>query len=94
MALVSVTLARASQDEWRLLAWAPVLPLAAWALYIAVGVTRDPTSHNLWPFELVIWATLSLLLLAGFLTARHFLGGPRDDWASRRERDRVQPDKR
>lgn len=86
---VSFVLARASRDEWRLLAWVPVLPLAAWGLFIVIGVTRDPTSHNLWPFELLIWAAVSLLLLALFVLARRFAGGPRNDWPTRRDRHRT-----
>lgn len=89
MGLVSRTLARASRDEWQLLAWTPVLPLTGWALFIAFGLTRDPTSHNLWPFELLIWGSLSLLLLALFLLARRFARGPHTDWAARRDRDRT-----
>jgi hypothetical protein len=89
MGLACHSLARASREEWQLLAWVPVLPLAAWALFIAVGVTRDPTSHNLWPLELVFWAGLSVLLLALFLLARRFAGKPRTDWTARRDRDRT-----
>jgi hypothetical protein len=55
-------LMKTSRDEWRLLVWLPVLPLAIWGVIVAVAVTRDPTSHNLWPFEAVIWGTLSVIL--------------------------------
>jgi hypothetical protein len=34
----------------------------------------------------VIWGGLSLLLLAAFLVGRHFAGGPRTDWTTRRDR--------
>jgi hypothetical protein len=43
----------------------------------------------LWPFELLTWGSLSLLLLALFLLARRFAGGPHTDWAERRDRDRT-----
>jgi hypothetical protein len=69
-ALVAMWLARTSRDEWQLLAWVPVLPLAGWGVSIAWSVTRDPTSHNLWPFELVFWAALSLVLFGIFLFTR------------------------
>jgi hypothetical protein len=75
MSLASHALARTSRDEWQLLAWVPVVPLAAWGVFIAVGVTRDPTSHNLWPFELFMCAALSVLLLALFAIARRVAGG-------------------
>lgn len=72
--LCSRGLARSSHDEWKLLAWVPVLPLALWAPFMAWGVTRDPTSHSLWPFELFAWGTLSLILFGGVLVARRIFG--------------------
>jgi hypothetical protein len=68
-------LSRSSRDEWQLLAWVPVLPLALWAPFIAWGVTRDPTSHNLWPFELVTWILLSGAMLVLFLIGRSIMSG-------------------
>ena len=52
-ALWSNRLSVSSRDEWKLFVWFPVVPLAAWAVFIAIGIARDATSHNLWPFELV-----------------------------------------
>jgi hypothetical protein len=78
--LASALLSKRSKEEWRLLAWVPPLPLVAWAIFIAWGTTRDPTSHNLWPFELVVWALLSLILFAAFLLARRFLVPERRPW--------------
>jgi hypothetical protein len=49
------------------LRWAALLPLALWAVWIVVLVldlSRDPTSHNLFPFEILIGALLSLSYLA------------------------------
>ena len=42
-------------------------------LNILVGVTLDPTSHNLWPFEVAMWgagsvAVMLLLFLLRWLT--------------------------
>jgi hypothetical protein len=84
-AVVCARLARTSRDEWQLLAWVPVMPLALWALYIAWGVTRDRTSHNLWPLELAFWALLSLGLLGLFVVTRRIFGGPRVGWSARRD---------
>jgi hypothetical protein len=45
---------------------AALLPPALWAVWAAVfafNVMRDPTSHNLFPFELLIGALLSLAYL-------------------------------
>ena len=75
VALGSRRLSRSSRDEWKLLAFAPVVPLVLWGVFIAWGVTQDPTSHNLWPFELVFWLLLSLALLGGFLLTRRIFGG-------------------
>ena len=48
---------------------------AAVALRVAVETAQDPTSHNLWPFELIIMAVFSLVavvpgLLIGILLRR------------------------
>jgi len=77
VSLGSMRLARSSHDEWKLLAWVPVVPLALWGPFMAWGVTRDPTSHNLWPFELFLWGTLSLILFGAVLRARLIFGRPR-----------------
>jgi hypothetical protein len=92
-ALGSATLARSSREEWRLLAWVPVLPLVIWAPFIAWGIAHDATSHNLWPFELVIWATLSLILFIAFVGLRAVANRPKDDWRARRDRDRTRQER-
>ena len=69
-ALVAHGLARSSKEEWRLLAWVPVLPLFIWGIVVAIAVTRDRTAHNLWPFELVFWGALSGVLFILVLAAR------------------------
>ena len=48
---------------------------AAVALRVAVETAQDPTSHNLWPFELIIMAVFSLVavvpgLIVGVLLRR------------------------
>ena len=88
-ALGAAALAKSSREEWQLLAWIPVVPLALWAPFIAWGITRDPTSHNLWPFELVAWAALSLALFVAFRVLRRLADRPREDWRTRRDRDRT-----
>jgi hypothetical protein len=62
---------------WR---WAAAVPLAMVAfvlLRIVVGTARDPTSHNLWPFEILLWGALSCgaMLLLGL--ARRLSGAGR-----------------
>jgi len=71
-AVAAFRIARTSREEWKLLAWVPVLPLAIWGVVVAWAVTRDRTSHNLWPFEMVFWAILSAALLCLVLIGRRF----------------------
>jgi hypothetical protein len=86
--IASARLAASSDEEWKLLAWVPISPLVLWAVFIAWGVTRDPTSHNLWPFELVVWTLLTLALFAGFLMGRRLTRASSTDWRARQNRDR------
>jgi hypothetical protein len=69
-AVLAWRMSRNSRDEWKLLAWVPVLPLAIWGGIVAFAVTRDPTSHNLWPFEAVFWGALGAALLGLFALGR------------------------
>jgi hypothetical protein len=43
--------------------------MAAMPVVIVADVLVDPTSHNLFPFELVIYGVLSVLALVGALVA-------------------------
>jgi hypothetical protein len=47
---------------------------AAWMAFvvprIAVDTSRDPTSHNLWPFELLYSGALSVMAMAALFIAR------------------------
>lgn len=71
--LCSAMLSRRSVEEWKLLAWVPPLPLVAWWLYFLVAVLRDPSSHNLWPLELVLWSLVSAGLFVAFLAGRRIV---------------------
>jgi hypothetical protein len=55
---------------WRSLAVVVLLGAASWAIKIGVDLQRDPTSHNLWPFEAVIAAGLALVLLGAVAFTR------------------------
>lgn len=52
---------------WRIAAAVPAVFMAFVVLRILAGTTLDPTSHNLWPFEIVMWGGLSCagMLLLG-----------------------------
>ena len=51
------------QGGWRLAAALPVLWVAFVVLRIVVGTALDPTSHNLWPFEIGQAGVVSLMLI-------------------------------
>ena len=49
---------------WRLLALLALAPLAIDIARIVVDTARDPTSHNLFPLELIMWGGAGLFFLA------------------------------
>ena len=49
---------------WRLAAGAPLPIWLMWIARFAWDTTLDPTSHNLFPFEILIGAAAALLYLA------------------------------
>jgi hypothetical protein len=64
---------------WRLAAMVPAAVMAFVVLRIVIDTARDPTSHNLWPFEILIWggasaAAIGALALARRLSLRHAAG--------------------
>jgi hypothetical protein len=69
LALEAFALARWS-GGWRVLATIPGLPLCMVIAKLVVDLHRDPTSHNLWPIELLTWSVLGALLL-GILGIAH-----------------------
>jgi hypothetical protein len=58
------------EGGWRLAAAAPALIVGFVAVRIAVDTARDPTSHNLWPFEIVQAGFTSLVLIGAIAIAR------------------------
>jgi hypothetical protein len=46
-------------------------------LNIVVGVTLDPTSHNLWPFEVAIWGAGSVAVMLLLFLLRWITGASR-----------------
>jgi len=44
---------------WR---WVAILPLVVLALAV-LDIVLNPSSHNLWPFELIIWVVLGFIVL-------------------------------
>lgn len=39
-----------------------------------IDTTRDPTSHNLWPFEILQFGIVALAIVGGLELARRFMG--------------------
>jgi len=57
---------------WRMTATIPLAIIGFTMLRIVIGVSSDPTSHNLWPFEILQAGALALLILAVLAIARRF----------------------
>jgi hypothetical protein len=71
-----VRLVRRWTGLWRL---AAVLPLPGWALWtftFARDLAADPTSHNLFPFEILIWAGLASCYLGVVALVRWLARAP------------------
>ena len=51
------------RDTWRWWALAPLLVLGFVVLRIVVDTALDPTSHNLWPLEIIMFGGASLLAM-------------------------------
>ena len=48
---------------WRMLAALTIIPIAFDIARIVTGLARDPTSHNLFPLEMILWSVPGLALL-------------------------------
>ena len=59
---------------WRGAAAVPAAIMAFVVLRIVLDTARDPTSHNLWPFELLMWGAASVAIVAVLALARRLLG--------------------
>ena len=62
------------QGGWRIAAAVPAVVMAFVVLRIIVDTARDPTSHNLWPFEIVMFGGVSLAIIAVLKMARRLRG--------------------
>jgi hypothetical protein len=62
------------QGGWRIAALVPVAVLGFVALRIVVDTARDPTSHNLWPFEIITFGGGALLAVGVLWLARRLIG--------------------
>jgi hypothetical protein len=58
---------------WRTAAAFPAVLMAFVVLRIMVDTARDPTSHNLWPFEIVMFGIVSLAIMGALAIARRIV---------------------
>jgi hypothetical protein len=62
------------RGAWRIAAAVPACAVLFVVLRIVVDTARDPTSHNLWPFELLQVGIVALLIVGVLKLARKFSG--------------------
>jgi hypothetical protein len=55
---------------WRMAAAVPGVLMAFIVLRILLGTAIDPTSHNLWPFEILMVGAVSLCIMIALTIAR------------------------
>ncbi|EIL91288.1 hypothetical protein [Rhodanobacter spathiphylli] len=63
--------------HWRWAAALPLLGMAFVVLRVLLDTVRDPTSHNLWPFEIVLWGAMSVGWMLVLALARRLTGAGR-----------------
>jgi hypothetical protein len=69
---VATLVGRNLAPPWRYLAFLPIIPLLLIGWDVFTDTRRDPTSHNLWPFEFAIGSVFSAAI-AGSLVLVHWL---------------------
>ena len=62
------------RDKWRWWAAVPFALVAFVVSRIVVGTAIDPTSHNLWPFEILMAGGCSVVVMLGLTIARRVRG--------------------
>jgi hypothetical protein len=74
MASVGVPLwaLRTWRGAWRVAAAVPALVMLATLLRIVVDTTSDPTSHNLWPFEILFSGAFAVVAVSFMAVCRRF----------------------
>lgn len=66
---------------WRIAAAVPAVVMAFVILRIVVDTARDPASHNLWPFEILMWGGASAVFMGALALFR---------WLARRGRTETE----
>ena len=60
---------------WRIAAALPAAAIGFVVLRILIGTAADPTSHNLWPFEILQVGVVALVVIAVLALVRRIRGG-------------------
>jgi hypothetical protein len=58
---------------WKIAAAVPAAIILFVVARIVIDTARDPTSHNLWPFEILEFGLLGLAIIGALKLARRFL---------------------
>jgi hypothetical protein len=66
---------------WRVLAATPLALMSFIVGRIVVDVARDPTSHNLWPFEILMFGAASVGVMLVLAFVRRLTGAARSSSA-------------
>ena len=70
---------------WRILAAIPIIGIVGAAIKIFIDGSANPTSHNLWPFEILIVGGIGflfLLIIAGLRYLFQLLGSTKPNRGS------------
>jgi len=59
---------------WRMAAAGPAALMGFVVVRLVIGVSIDPTSHNLWPFEILMFGLVSTLIMVVLALARRASG--------------------
>ncbi|MFH0798930.1 MAG: hypothetical protein V2A66_01970 [Pseudomonadota bacterium] len=70
---LSIYLLKRWNGFFRIAAALPVLVLTGFIAVVSIGIAKDPTSHNLWPFELVMWGGGTFIYLGLVALLKRFV---------------------
>ncbi|MBS0382025.1 MAG: hypothetical protein JSR56_06305 [Proteobacteria bacterium] len=62
------------RSGWRIAAAVPAIVMGFVVLRIIIDGMRDPTSHNLWPFEIIMWGVMGCGWMLVLTLARSLVG--------------------
>ena len=75
--VLSLVAACRANGAWKLVAALPILSVFAVGLNIFLGTSRDPTSHNLWPLEVLLWSGAGIIFTIAFFVFQRMFSPPK-----------------